>query len=134
MSDTIVKEITINASAEHVFEVLVNPDEVVKWWGSEGPFHTTHMESDLRPGGEWTVRGFRRNGEPFTIIGAYSEIARPRLLVLTWRPDWKESASTSYVRVDLEEENGITIVRLTHTGSARAASDTSHRRWPPDVA
>jgi len=49
--DTIVQEITIKSSAEKVFEALSNPDEVVKWWGVEGKFQVTQMESDLRPGG-----------------------------------------------------------------------------------
>jgi uncharacterized protein YndB with AHSA1/START domain len=51
-SNPVVEEITIGASAERVFEALVNPAERVKWWGDEGSFRTTHMESDLRPWGE----------------------------------------------------------------------------------
>ena len=35
-SDAIVQEITIKASAERIFEALTNPDQRVKWWGSEG--------------------------------------------------------------------------------------------------
>ena len=55
-SDAIVQEIIIKASAERIFEALTNPDQRVKWWGSEGRFQTTHMESDLRPGGRWVMR------------------------------------------------------------------------------
>ena len=54
--DTIVQEVTIRASAERIFEALTNPDQRVKWWGSDGRFQTTHMESDLRPGGRWAMR------------------------------------------------------------------------------
>jgi len=66
-NNPIVEEITIDASAERVFEALTSPEERVKWWGAEGSFQTTHMESDLRPGGRWGMRGLRVNGEPFTI-------------------------------------------------------------------
>ena len=45
---TIVKEITIKGSAERIFEALTNPDQRMKWWGAEGRFQTTQMESDLR--------------------------------------------------------------------------------------
>jgi uncharacterized protein YndB with AHSA1/START domain len=51
-SDMIVGEITIRAPAKRVFEALTNPDQRAKWWGAEGRFQATHMESDLRPGGK----------------------------------------------------------------------------------
>jgi uncharacterized protein YndB with AHSA1/START domain len=107
-SDAIVEEVTIRASAQRIFEALINPAKRVEWCGAKGSFQTTHMESDLRPGGTWAMRGLRANGEPFTITGEYREIARPHLLVFTWLPDWQEGASTSLVRIDLEEKDGIT--------------------------
>jgi uncharacterized protein YndB with AHSA1/START domain len=129
-SDAIVQEIAIHAPAERVFGALINPAERVKWWGAEGSFQTTHVESDLRPGGKWAMRGLRANGESFTIAGVYQEIARPSLLVFTWLPGWQEGGSTSLVRVGLVEKNGITMVRLTHSGLTDDASRTSHRGWP----
>jgi uncharacterized protein YndB with AHSA1/START domain len=53
--DTVVQGITIKSSAEKVFAALSNPDEVVKWWGVEGRFQVTQMESDLRPGAKWRM-------------------------------------------------------------------------------
>jgi uncharacterized protein YndB with AHSA1/START domain len=47
--DTITEEVTINAPADQIFAALTSPEERVKWWGAEGRFKTTHMESDLRP-------------------------------------------------------------------------------------
>jgi uncharacterized protein YndB with AHSA1/START domain len=130
----IVEEITIDASAERVFEALISPEERVKWWGAEGSFQTTHMESDLRPGGRWAMRGLRMNGQPFTITGEYREITRPRLLVFTWLPDWQGKAETSLVRIDLDENNGMTTVRLTHSGLTVEALRTGHRGWPQILA
>jgi uncharacterized protein YndB with AHSA1/START domain len=130
IGNLIVEEITIDAAAERVFEALASPEERVKWWGAEGSFQTTHMESDLRPGGQWVMRGLRVNGQPFTITGEYREIARPRLLVFTWLPDWQEGASASLVRIDLEEHDGVTTVRLTHSGLTAEALRTGHRGWP----
>jgi uncharacterized protein YndB with AHSA1/START domain len=65
-SDTIVKEVTIKAPAARIFEALSNPEQRVKWWGAEGRFQTTHMESDLRPGGKWMMRGVGMGGKPFS--------------------------------------------------------------------
>jgi uncharacterized protein YndB with AHSA1/START domain len=113
-SDTIVKEITIKAPAERIFEALTNPDQRLKWWGAEGQYRGTHMESDLRPGGKWMTSGIGKGGQPFSVAGEYRNIERPRLLVFTWLPDWDENASESLVRFDLDEKDGVTTVRLTH--------------------
>ena len=128
--DTIVEEITIKAPADRIFEALVNPEECMTWWGSEGRFQTTHMESNLRPGGRRVMRGTGIGGKPFTVTGVYREIKRPRLLVFTWLPDWQGDATESVVRWDLEEKAGVTTVRLTHSGLGTEASRTSHRGWP----
>ena len=129
-SDTIVQEIAIKAPAERIFDALTNPDERRKWWGAEGRFRTTHMESDLRPGGKWMMRGTCVGGKPFTVAGEYRKIERPRLLVFTWLPDWQENAAETLVRWDLEEKDGVTTVRLTHSGLTSESSRASHRGWP----
>ncbi len=132
--DAIVQEITITAPADRIFEALVNPDQRVKWWGAEERFQTTHMESDLRPGGRWLMRGVGLGGRPFTVRGVYRRIERPRLLVFTWLPDWQEDATESLVRLDLEERGGVTTVRLTHSGLASQKARDSHRGWPQILA
>ena len=129
-SDTIVQEITIKGSAERIFEALTNPDQRIKWWGTEGRFQTTHMESDLRLGGKWMMRGIGVGGKPFTVGGEYQQIERPRLLVFTWLPDWQEDATESIVRFDLQENGGVTTVRLTHSGLESESSRVSHKGWP----
>jgi uncharacterized protein YndB with AHSA1/START domain len=132
-SDTIVQEITINGSAERIFQALIDPEQVVKWWGAEGRFQITYMESDLRLGGKWLMRG-TGYGKPATVKGEYCQIERPRLLVFTWLPSWQEEATESMVRFDLEEKNGVTTVRLTHSGLATDSSRASHKGWPEILA
>jgi uncharacterized protein YndB with AHSA1/START domain len=129
-SDTIVKEITIRAPAERIFEALTNPEQRLKWWGAEGQYRGTHMESDLRPGGKWSTRGIGRGGKAFNVSGEYREIARPRLLVFTWLPDWDAQALESLVRFDLQEQNGVTTVRLTHSGLTSDSARAHHQGWP----
>jgi uncharacterized protein YndB with AHSA1/START domain len=88
------------------------------------------MESDLRPGGRWTMRGIGVGGKPFKITGIYRAVERPRSLVFTWLPDWDEEATETLVRFDLHEHDGVTTVRLTHSGFASAGSRARHQGWP----
>jgi uncharacterized protein YndB with AHSA1/START domain len=128
--DAIVEEITIKASADRVFEALIDPAQRVAWWGMKGRYQTTHLESDLRPGGRWAMTGTGMGGKPFKIVGAYRIVDRPRVLAFTWFPDWDESATETLVRFDLKEGGGVTTVRLTHSGFASDASRSRHQGWP----
>jgi uncharacterized protein YndB with AHSA1/START domain len=129
IGNTIVQEITINGSAERIFQALTDPEQLVKWWGAEGRFQITYMESDLRLGGKWLMRG-TGYGKQVAVMGEYCQIERPRLLVFTWLPSWQEDATESMVRFDLEEKNGVTTVRLTHSGLVGESSYASHKGWP----
>jgi uncharacterized protein YndB with AHSA1/START domain len=129
-NDTLKHEITIKGTAERIFAALTNPEERLKWWGGpEGRFKLIGFESDLRPGGKWIMRA-ESFGKVVTITGEYRKIDAPRLLVFTWLPDWYENATESLVRWDLEEENGITRVRLTHSGLLTDSARENHRGWP----
>ena len=128
--DAIVEEITIEASAERVFEALTDPAQRVKWWGLKGRFETEHMESDLRAGGRWMMSGTGMGGRPFKIVGEYRTIERPHVLAFTWLPDWDEQATETLVRFELQERDGVTTVRLAHSGFASEGSRTRHQGWP----
>jgi len=127
--DTIVEEVTIRAPAERVFAALTDPEQRVRWWGAEGQYQATHMESDLRPGGRWVTSGTGWGGRTFTVAGAYRVIEPPRVLAFTWNPSWDPDAPESLVRFDLSERDGVTTVRLTHSG-LRAAGRERHKGWP----
>jgi uncharacterized protein YndB with AHSA1/START domain len=133
-NDTIVEEIAIKGTADRVFQALTNPEERLKWWGGPGGrFKLTGFESDLRPGGKWQMLA-ESSGRVVTIRGEYREIDPPRLLVFTWLPDWYEDATESLVRWDLDERDGVTTVRLTHSGLLTEAARENHRGWPQIVA
>jgi uncharacterized protein YndB with AHSA1/START domain len=127
----IVAEITINAPAERVFEALVNPAQRVAWWGMKGRFEAEDMESDLRPGGRWIMRGTTGlGGKPWNATGEYRTVERPRRLVFTWLPSWHENATESVVSFELDERNGVTTVRLTHSGLTSEEARAKHQGWP----
>lgn len=127
--ETIVQQISIRAPAERVFAALVDPQQRIVWWGREGMFRSTHMESDPRPGGRWLQSGTGRDGKPFSIGGEYRIVERPRTLSFTWLPSWQANAQESLVRFDLEERDGVTTVRVTHS-RLTPESKTAHRGWP----
>jgi uncharacterized protein YndB with AHSA1/START domain len=127
--DTIVQEITIKCPAERIFEALTNPNELLKWWGVEGKFQVTHMESDLRPGGKWRMRVRGGGGTESTVAGEYRKIERPRLLFFTWIRE-QENAPETFVRWDLEEKEGVTTVRLTHSGLTSESLRARNSGWP----
>jgi uncharacterized protein YndB with AHSA1/START domain len=129
-ADTIVEEITIERPAERVFEAFTDPTERVRWWGLAGRFQTTQADSDLRPGGRWSMRGTRPDGSPFTVKGVYLTVERPSLLIFTWLPSWQGEETESQVRVELKKINDVTHVRLTHSGLITETLRTSHRGWP----
>ena len=80
--ETVIQEITIKAPAKRIFEALTSPEQRKEWWGCEGRFQTTHVESDLRVGGKWRMSG-TGFGRPFTIKGEYRTIEPPHMLAFT---------------------------------------------------
>ena len=131
--DAIVSEIHIAAPPERVFQALVDPEQVVKWWGGQGEgqsFRCTHFQSDLRPGGKWRSAGTDGRGQPFEAYGEYLEVSPPHLLVLTWVASWAGDAKTT-VRWELEPTSRGTFVKHRQSGlAAHPELARSFRGWP----
>jgi uncharacterized protein YndB with AHSA1/START domain len=130
-NDIIVKQVTIQAPASRIFKALTDPAELLKWWGTEGKFQAAEVESDLRPGGKWRMRvnGSCGSDTSSTVSGIYREVDPPRLLVFTWNrehEDWPETL----VRWDLEENNSLTTVRVTHSGLTTEGLRQRNSGWP----
>ena len=69
--DEIVSEIEIAVPAERVFQALVDPEQVLKWWGQTGVYRCTEFEADVRRGGRWRSTGMGPNGR-FEVTGKIS--------------------------------------------------------------
>jgi uncharacterized protein YndB with AHSA1/START domain len=116
--DKIVQEVTIKASADRIFAALTRPEELLKWWSAEGKFQIMHAECDLQPGGKWRVQvagNCRAEATVSTVYGEYRTIDPPRVLTHTWIRE-NEDYPETLVRWDLEEKDGYTTVRVTHSG------------------
>lgn len=129
-TDEIVTEIQIAAPPERVFQALVDPAQVVQWWGQAGIYRCTKFENELRVGGTWRSIGVDGNGRPFEIAGEYLEIDRPKLVASTWVATWTGDAKTR-VRWELEQSGNGTLVRICHSGFAAHPELTqAYRGWP----
>jgi hypothetical protein len=102
--DAIVKEIVINAPAERVFTALTDPAQRVKRWGAPGQFQTTHMESDLRAGGTWVMRGTGPGG---TAASTGRSIRRTSLNSLAGRRAARNPGDAGPVRLGRERWGDI---------------------------
>ena len=128
--DEIVSEIFIGAPIERVFQALVDPSQVVQWWGQKGIYRCEKFEADLRVGGAWRCIGADGNNQQFEISGEYLEVDPPRLLSSSWVATWTDAVKTQ-VRWELEPSGKGTLVRIRHNGFAAHPELTqAYRGWP----
>jgi len=130
--DEIVQEVTIKAPAERIFAALTKPDELLKWWVVEGKFKLVQAECDLQPGGKWVmhlVGNCAAESSTSTVYGEFREIEAPRLLTYTWIRE-NEDYPETLVRWDLEEKDGYTTVRVTHSGLVSESLLARNSGWP----
>ncbi len=131
-TDSIVEEIAIEAPAERIFRALTRPSEILNWWRAEGRFQITHFESDLRVGGKWMIRvAGAATGTSSVVKGEYRVIEYPRRLSYTWQRFGEgENERETLVIWELDESDGTTAIRVSHTG---LVTDDLRRRnsgWP----
>lgn len=106
-----------------VFEAMVKPEHIRRWWGCLGEGYSVPVcEVDLRPGGAWRFVNRHPGGEA-VFYGVYREITWPERLVYTEIyepfPDVE-----SLVTVVLSVESGKTRVTLTAVYPSLEVRDT----------
>jgi uncharacterized protein YndB with AHSA1/START domain len=122
----ILASVDIAVTAERVFSALTNPEEVVRWWGSDELYRTKTWTSELKVGGSWRADGVSADGTPFGVTGEYLEIDPPRKLVQTWKPDWDRGLVTTLTYL-LEPIADGTRLTVRHEGFlGRAESCRGH--------
>lgn len=125
-SGTILASVEIAAPAERVFRALTDPQEIVRWWGSQEQYQTTKWDSDFRVTGRWRAEGRSADGGTFAVEGEYLEIDPPHKLVHTWRAPWDGGALTT-VTIVIEATQAGSRVTLRHEGfGERHESCRSH--------
>lgn len=129
-ADEIVNEIEIAAPPQRVFQAIVDPSQVLRWWGQTGIYRCMEFQSDLRPGGKWRSAGVSGGGRAFEASGEYLEVDPPHLMVQSWMASWTGDVKTM-VRWELESTKQGTLVRIRHSGLAgHPELAGSYSGWP----
>lgn len=128
--DEIVSEIHIAVQPDRVFQALVDPQQIVKWWGQGGVYRCTQFDGDVRTGGKWHCAGVGPDAGRFEVTGEYLEVDPPRLLSYTWIASWTGDVKTA-VQWELVPMNQGTLVRIRHSGlAAHPEVAQSYSGWP----
>lgn len=109
-SDELTLHLTrvLPAAPSRVFRVLVEPEELAKWWGPSG-FTTPAIEMDPHVGGSYRIAMQPLDGDVFYLQGEFLAIDPPVRLAYTFRwedptPDDRETVVT----LSLRDINGST--------------------------
>jgi uncharacterized protein YndB with AHSA1/START domain len=120
-------ERTYRAPAQAVFDAWTSEEVIRRWFHAEHHWETSEAEVDLRVGG--AVRVVMRDPEADKEYGGggrYTEIDPPRRLAFTWL--WDDNPTRMLIELDLEERDGVTTVRFTHSGLWDEEAVRSHER------
>jgi len=103
---------TVQAPRTRVWEALVDPEQIPRWWGPEG-FTMPAVEVDARRGGGYRFTMQPPEGDAFLIEGEFLVVEPPERLSYTFRydppdPDDQETIAT----LTLTDENGATRIEL----------------------
>jgi uncharacterized protein YndB with AHSA1/START domain len=124
MPDPLVvqREIHVAAPRATVFAFLTDPDKIVNWVGAEA-------QTETHPGGIYLLKGIA--GDPTRVArGTFREVVPVHRLAYTfgWEGGAEVPPGSSLIEIDLTEQNGGTLVRLTHSGLPDAAQCAAHDR------
>lgn len=119
--DALVSEVHIAAPPERVFQALLDPKQVMRWWtNAECQIEAFAMEPKV--GGRWRYDSKKSemniNGvSKFHCDGEVLEYDPPRVLAYTWIANWHERpAQRTVVRWELAASLGGTLLRVMHSG------------------
>lgn len=89
---------SLPAPRTRVWEALIDPDQVARWWGPAG-FTTSVDELDVRVGGGYRFRMQPPDGEAFHLAGEFLAVEPAARLSYTFRweppdPDDQETVAT----------------------------------------
>jgi len=108
-------ERSYHAPAARVFEAWTSEEVLRRWFHAERDWETPEAQVDLRVGG--AVRVVMRDpgqGKEVGGGGRYTEIEPPNRLAFTWT--WDGEDRQTLIELDFEEADGLTKVRMTHSG------------------
>ena len=119
---------TLPTTPTQVFDAWTTADQLNRWTCPD-PNAEVSVNIDLRASGHYSIR-MDAEGGPFTALGTYRVVDRPRRLVYTWA--WKEEAhpmqEETLVTVELVEAADGTEIRLAHEGFPTPGDRDGHEQ------
>ena len=111
------RETHIAAPRASVFAFLTDPDKIVQWMGTEAT-------TEVHPGGMYLLKGVGSA----TARGTFREVVPVHRLAYSfgWEGNEEVSPGPSLIEIDLIEQDGGTLLRMTHSGLPNATTQASH--------
>jgi uncharacterized protein YndB with AHSA1/START domain len=106
-SNSVQREMTIDADAATVFAFFTDPDRLIRWMG-------VSANLDPRPGGLLLIDVHHG----FVARGQFKEVVPVTHLAYTWGWEGRENVppGSSLIEIDLSPQNGGTLLRFKHSG------------------
>jgi len=125
-----------DAPREVVYRAWTDPNQFKQWFGAAACDGATleSVKVEARVGGKYRLQMRMPDGEYFTSVGVYREVAAPERLVFTWQFE-KDGSGTEYgeveppemvVTVDFKARGQQTQLTLTHEKFASVESRDRH--------
>ena len=113
------RETQIAAPRASVFAFLTDPEKIVQWMGTEAT-------TEPHPGGLYLLKGIGRA----SARGTFREVVPVHRLAYSfgWEGDEEVPPGSGLIEIDLIEQNGGTLVRMTHSGLPTEAQRDSHAK------
>ena len=114
-----------NAAREKVYAAWTQPAQIAQWFGPDAG-GVQRAETDLRPGGRFTIAFNTEDGEEHQVNGVYREVVRNKKLVFTWA--WRSTPEReSLVTVLIEPDGDGSLLTLIHEQFFDEAARDRHR-------
>ncbi len=114
---------TFDAPRALVWQAWTDPVHIMQWWGQRG-FNNESCESDLRPGGRFSLAMRAPDGNVYPCVGTFREVVAPERIVYDGEaaeghPCGAGLPPRAVVTVSFDEQDGKTRLTL-HTRFASA--------------
>ena len=115
------REIHIAAPPATVFAFLTDPEKIVSWIGAEAT-------TEAHPGGLYLVKGVREASN--VARGTFREVVPVHRLAYSfgWEGRQEVPPGSSLIEIDLFEQDGGTLLRMTHSGLPNATQCANHNK------
>jgi uncharacterized protein YndB with AHSA1/START domain len=115
------RETQIAAAPATVFAFLTDPEKIISWMGAEAM-------TEAHPGGLYLIKGVGRSGN--NARGTFREVVPVHRLAYSFGWEGREEVppGSSLIEIDLIEQEGGTLLRMTHRDLPNEAQCASHAK------